>query len=321
MSTIDDGPPFGPVVNGTMVVVFWEYRPNNVAAYLFLTLFAVATLGHVVYLFWLRAWVSIPFILGGVCQIFGYLERAAAHSLPTELGPWILQNMLLLVSPPLLAATVYMAYGRMATALLNGTITTGHKQCDRNCCARWCHALCCTCSPTRAYVLVDVVAIFTQLIGTVLPASGTPEAQRMSKIIVVVGLVAQLAALGVFLASGCWRLHVRLRRDPALSRAVLMDPGVNWTGYLVVVEIAAAMLLARSVVRGAEYLEGTDGVVARHEVFIYVFDALPMLAVIVGFLVLHPSRLVRELTRLETVVKGPETELRRLSQGSHRILL
>lgn len=65
---LNDGPPFGPVVNGTMVVVFWEYRPNNVAAYLFLGLFAAATLGHLIYLIWLRAWTFVPFLLGGICK-------------------------------------------------------------------------------------------------------------------------------------------------------------------------------------------------------------------------------------------------------------
>lgn len=72
---LNDGPPFGPVVNGTMVVVFWEYRPSNVAAYAFLALFALATLGHAVYLVVLRAWRFIPFILGGICE-------------DTAPGPW-----------------------------------------------------------------------------------------------------------------------------------------------------------------------------------------------------------------------------------------
>jgi hypothetical protein len=51
-----------------MVIVFWEYRPSNVAAYLFLGLFAAATLGHLIYLIWLRAWTFIPFLLGGICK-------------------------------------------------------------------------------------------------------------------------------------------------------------------------------------------------------------------------------------------------------------
>jgi hypothetical protein len=65
---LNDAPPFGPVVNGTMVVVFWEYRPSNIAAYTFLALFALATLGHLVYFVYHKAWTFIPFLLGGICK-------------------------------------------------------------------------------------------------------------------------------------------------------------------------------------------------------------------------------------------------------------
>ncbi|EAA32972.1 RTA1-domain-containing protein [Neurospora crassa] len=325
--TLNDGPPFGPVVNGTMVVVFWEYRPSNVAAHLFLALFALATLAHLVYFVWLRAWGCIPLILGGICLVFGYLERSYAHSDPTKLDPWLLQNMLLLVAPPLLAASLYMSYGRISTALLEGTSKPNHgRRNNRGCCARCCYswyrpiiiyfpdppsltAHCqptnsfCTCSPTRLYVLADVAAIFTQLIGTVLPASGTESAQRLSKIIVLIGLCVQLLALGIFLFT-CGRLHVRLHRNPTRSRAMLMDPGVRWLWYFGVMEVAGAMLVVRSVVRGAEYLGGTDGVVASHEWFVYVFDGVPMGVVMAGFLVLYPERVVREVKRQEGILKG-----------------
>lgn len=335
----NDGPPFGPVVNGTMVVIFWEYRPSNVAAYTFLALFALATFGHLVYLFWLRPWTFIPFLLGGICEsppflpnappdanhptlfnlgeVFGYYERARAHSELTVLGPWLLQNMLLLVAPPLLAATVYMSYGRISTALLEGSYKARSRR-DRGCCARCCHACCCTVSSTRVYVFADIAAIFTQLIGTVLPASGTPEAERLSKIIVLVGLCIQLVALSIFLI-GCCRLHARLRRDPSQSCAMLIDPGVNWLGYLAVLEVSAVMLIVRSGVRGAEFLGGTDGPVASHEAFIYVFDAVPMFVVMLGLLLLHPSRLVREVARLEEYLhKGQRREMAELRDGGSR---
>ncbi len=168
-------------------------------------------------------------------------------------------------------------------------------------------------------MLADIAAIFTQLIGTVLPASGTAEGQRLSIIIVLVGLLVQLLALGAFIVA-CGRLHARLRRDPSASRAMLMEPGVNWLWYFIVLEVAAAMLVVRSIVRGAEYLGGVDGALASHEVFIYVFDAVPMLVVMVGFLVLHPSRLVNEVRRLDNNLKGSgEEEMTGLrgSRGSH----
>lgn len=61
----EDGP-FGPIVNGTMVVVFYQYRPNREAGYAFMVLFAIATLAHLVYLIRLKAWMFIPFLMGGL---------------------------------------------------------------------------------------------------------------------------------------------------------------------------------------------------------------------------------------------------------------
>lgn len=218
--------------------------------------------------------------------------------------------MLLLVAPPLLAATVYMMLGSIASALLEGVeARSSRRRRDRGCCTRCCYACCCTCSPTKGFVLADVVAIFTQLIGTVLPASGTAEARRMSKIVVLVGLLVQLVALAAFIVI-CGRLHNRLRRNPSESKAMLANPRVNWLRHFVVLEVAAAMVVVRSVVRGVEFLEGSDGFVASHEVFIYVFDAGPMLVVMLGFLLLHPSRLVKEVAKLERREKASFAELR-----------
>lgn len=59
-----DGP-FGPVVNGTMIV-FFEYRPNKAAGYSFTALFGLLSLAHLIYIFWRRAWFFIPFFLGGI---------------------------------------------------------------------------------------------------------------------------------------------------------------------------------------------------------------------------------------------------------------
>jgi hypothetical protein len=66
---MSDTGPFGPVVNGTLIVVFYEYLPNKPAALSFVALFGVATLGHLIYLFLFRAWYFIPFILGGIGKL------------------------------------------------------------------------------------------------------------------------------------------------------------------------------------------------------------------------------------------------------------
>ena len=297
-----------------MVVVFWEYRPSDVAAYAFMSLFALATLVHIVFLVWFRAWSFIPFIAGGICkscgtpplhpppcfarpgkhprvhadthlwegEIFGYYERAKAHDQPTILGPWILQDFLLLVAPPTLAASVYMSFGRIVMAL---------DARDR--------AICFPRFMTKIYVLIDIICIFTQLIGAVLPASGTASGRRLSKIIVLAGLLVQLVVLLFFIMNSI-AVHRRLKERPV--SVMHLDPAVRWLGYLWVIEVAAVMLIIRSIVRGAEFMGGTDGFVSAHEAFIYVFDAVPMLEVMVGFVLLYPPRLVKETRQLKDIV-------------------
>lgn len=68
---LDDHGPYGPVVNGTQIV-FYEYRPNQVAAITFVALFAITTLWHIGRLFLLRSWFLVPLVLGGICEFRKY---------------------------------------------------------------------------------------------------------------------------------------------------------------------------------------------------------------------------------------------------------
>ena len=53
--------------------------------------------------------------------------------------------------------------------------------------------------------------------------------------------------------------------------------------------LASALILVRSILRLEEYAEGTTGFVLGHEYFLYIFDSLLMLCVMVLFNLVHPS--------------------------------
>jgi hypothetical protein len=55
--------------------------------------------------------------------------------------------------------------------------------------------------------------------------------------------------------------------------------------------ISSILILIRSVVRVVEYLQGYSGYLMKHEVFIYVFDALLMFAVMIILQYSHPSEI------------------------------
>lgn len=60
-----EGPPFGPIVNGTQIV-FYHYLPSQEAGWTFVVIFGLATLIHIFLLFKLRAWHFLPLILGTI---------------------------------------------------------------------------------------------------------------------------------------------------------------------------------------------------------------------------------------------------------------
>ncbi|KAH6699858.1 RTA1 like protein-domain-containing protein [Leptodontidium sp. MPI-SDFR-AT-0119] len=163
--------PFGPIVNGTQIV-FFEYRPNKSGGYTFTALFAFASVGHLIYLIWRRAWFFIPFLLGGITETFGYYGRAMASDNPEKVGPFIIQNLLILVATPFLAASVYMSLGRIIIAL--------DAQCHSIIDIRW---------MTKTYVLIDFGCIVSQFIGASLPASGDPASIKNDRIILLSGLI------------------------------------------------------------------------------------------------------------------------------------
>ncbi|KAI8188226.1 Protoporphyrin uptake protein 1 [Colletotrichum sp. SAR11_239] len=286
---VNDGDgPFGPVVNGTQIV-FYEYRPNAGAAWTFVVLFAIGVVGHVGYFFWLRAWHFLPFILGGVGEAFGYYGRAKASENPLAVGPFIMQNLLILGSPPLFAATIYMSLGRIIIAL----------DLRR-------HAAISPRLTAFFYVVVDIGCFVSQVLGSVMPASGDPSAIDLSKKIIMGGLLAQLGVICLF-ALSCAHSHRWAKREAPNLNAT--HAGINWNKYYLMTYGVALLMFVRSLVRGIEYLQGEGGYIIKHEFFVYAFDAALMVAIMALYLWIHPGRLVRDLARYKSDAFGDERNI------------
>lgn len=110
---------------------------------------------------------------------------------------------------------------------------------------------------------------------------------RLGSNIIIAGLILQLVFFGFFVVVAV-AFDCRIRGSPtALSRDAL----VPWYKHLVMLYVASALIMVRNLVRLVEYVQGNDGYVLGHEVFLYIFDALLMLGVVVIFNVNHPSEI------------------------------
>lgn len=143
----------------------------------------------------------------------------------------------------------------------------------------------------KIYILIDLGCLGSQIAGTILPASGDATVIEISRKVILGGLIAQLVALSFFVFM-TWHARRGISRGKIVALA--KDPSLNWKNHFRALEAVTVLVMLRSLVRLIEYGQGEDGFVLSHEVFIYLFDALLIFLAVTTFLVLHPSRLIRE---------------------------
>lgn len=123
---------------------------------------------------------------------------------------------------------------------------------------------------TKIFVGGDVLSFLMQASGAGLLASGDASSQDTGEKVVVGGLFVQILFFGTFVAASAifqWR---QSRRPSALAGER------PWRKHMLGLYVVSVLIFVRSIVRVVEFLQGYDGYLMVHEVFIYVFDALPM---------------------------------------------
>jgi SNF family Na+-dependent transporter len=105
--------------------------------------------------------------------------------------------------------------------------------------------------------------------------------------IIIVGLFFQLFFFGCFITVAV-AFNVAMHKVPT-SRS---QSGVPWRKHLRTLYVASVLIMIRSVFRVVEYLQGFDGYLLSHEQFLYIFDAVLMMCVMVIFNMVHPSEVV-----------------------------
>lgn len=117
--------------------------------------------------------------------------------------------------------------------------------------------------------------------------------------IITVGLGIQIFFFGLFVTVASI-FHYRIKAIPSLRSKQLSVP---WESYLYVLYIASGLILVRSVFRIIEYAMGSDGVLLKHEYFLYIFDAMLMFVTMVVLNVCHPSRIINKRKTGETILQ------------------
>ncbi|KAJ5676811.1 RTA-like protein [Penicillium maclennaniae] len=246
----------------------YGYKPSIAAGVIFIILFALTTAYHILQLTKAKSWYFIPFVIGGIFQIIGYICKCLGHDNLTSVTIYALQSVLILLAPPLYAASVYMVLGRLVTYL----------QAEKSSLVpvKW---------VTKLFVAGDVFSFMLQSAGGGLMAGSSSSMRTTGSNVVIGGLVVQLLFFGFFVVVAAV-FHYRITKSPTIksTNERQMTRGQGWQQRNWV-----TVLMALSIFRLIEYKYGFDGYLMTHEVFGYIFDALLMFVAMVVMNVYHPA--------------------------------
>ncbi|KAH7310060.1 RTA1 like protein-domain-containing protein [Rhexocercosporidium sp. MPI-PUGE-AT-0058] len=269
------------------VYLLYRYNPSVPVAAVACVLFAVVTGIHFFQMHRSRAWFLVPIVIGGLFEVIGFAARAysASQEAPNwSLGPYIIQSVLTLVAPALFAGSIYMILGRVIL------MTDGER-----------YSMVRRTWLTKTFVGGDIFAFLLQSSGAGLMSSSSMS--KTGEWVVVGGLLFQILFFGLFVVVA-FMFHTRLQRSPTN-----VSHSVPWRKHLWALYISSALILIRSIFRVVEFVQGNEGYLFRHEVFMYVFDALLMLLVLVLFNWLHPGEIRGYLEREKRASGGEGSEV------------
>ncbi len=125
---------------------------------------------------------------------------------------------------------------------------------------------------------------------------------KLGERVITGGLFIQVFFFGFFVVvAGIF--HYRISLHPTGRSSSIELP---WQRYLVILYLASAFIMVRSVFRIAEYLQGSDGFLLQKEIYLYIFDATLMFLSMVLFNVWHPSKIITK-DLLASTLSDPES--------------
>lgn len=226
--------------------------------------------------------VFIPFFVGCLMEVVGYIGRALSSSNPEATTPYIMQSVLLLVAPALYAATIYMIFGRLLHVMRCQSLMIIS--------ARY---------GTTFFVFGDVLSFFMQAGGGGLMTK--EKSRKTGTNLITAGLAVQIVFFAFFIVNEL-RFSLRVAEECPFYRYI----SKRWKFLNYTLLIVSILIMIRSIVRLVEFAQGFDGFIISHEYFIYAFDAVPMLLVIIVFSIgSYFGGLFMTIAECQSIKSGP----------------
>ncbi|KAK4047055.1 hypothetical protein OIO90_006339 [Microbotryomycetes sp. JL221] len=269
MSATTDQPAAMPTMVNSNEWRYYYYEPSHALAIATSAVFAAMFLAHLFLLFRTRAKYMWPFTLGALGEVIGYALRRVSADHPTGRGQgliwYILQSLAIILSPALMAASLYMCFGRVITFV-------GEK-----------YSYVRASRVTFIFVSFDVLSFIVQGAGGSLYSSDNRSIYPAAKAILIVGFLIQIIALGVFFFFAII-YQVRARKAG--------EGEGRWTLCLYTLYAGCIFILIRGIFRTIEFGSGEGGgrgVLLEKEAWYYGLETLPIVLCVLLFIPSHPG--------------------------------
>lgn len=126
------------------------------------------------------------------------------------------------------------------------------------------------------------------MLSTAMLGNGSQSSTLTGQNIILVGLFIQIISFGIFIGVALL-FHRRMHSSPT---PISMQLGMPWQKHVYVLYFVSLLIMIRSVVRVIEYIQGFEGYILSHEIFLYIFDGTLMFTAVAVFNIVHPSELL-----------------------------
>ncbi|TGZ80896.1 hypothetical protein EX30DRAFT_364250 [Ascodesmis nigricans] len=311
--------------------VFYRYTVSVAAASIFIALFLVTSLYHVVQLIQTKRWNMVPLVIGGFMQVGGYAARIKGNHDPWNLPGYIAQSLLLLVAPVLFAATIYMTLaGIIVTAVARNIaidraktrtstldeddITLAGIAAGSNCTSTVSstelnnskaedivvepsHLAAAMQTTVLKIPVVWITRIFVtaDIVALMTQGGGGGMMSGGGKSKMEMGEKIVLAGLWIQIIAFLFFISVGVvfdRQERIVAKLKGEEKRGAWGRMMWVLYAVSGLILVRNLFRVIEYAQGNDGYLMRNEVWLYLFDALLMWVLMVLLNWCHPGKVL-----------------------------
>ncbi|KAH6995927.1 RTA1 like protein-domain-containing protein [Ilyonectria sp. MPI-CAGE-AT-0026] len=271
---------------------YYLYDPSEALAGVVAGLYALSFLITLFQTIRKRSWVWLVMVLGIGMEVIGYAARVVSAKNPTNKTPYVLQFTLVILAPVMMAGVIYVIFSRIVFWVVPPESRTLR--------ILW--------VPPRFITVIfvgfDVVALLLQLVAAVLISGTDPtDANAKDKInlgkdLGLAGVSIQITGFGLFTIAAI-RFHFTSKRlDGQFARMnqAKHDIQRHWSKLLFAVNGSCFLILIRSVFREVEFAEGKQGGTQQEEWYLYVFDTLPILIVVILYDIWFPGNYLKHLS-------------------------